>query len=1510
MKRTARRSGVEWFIGLVALAVTVSPASAQKGPDGTVSTREGAGAIDPAPSLNFANRLASTVVFIENKGQFDPRVKFQANVRGRIAWLTANGVTFDVVQPAHSTPVEAGDRDSPLVFSGVDRPVKPPKAVLERLVFSEDLVGSSCCSIMEGKDPQPGVYNYFQSSDSKEWRTNVHGFAEVIYHDVWPGIDLRIYGHGADLEQEFIVQPAGDFKQVQVSYRGIDGLHIGKDGSMEVATAFGILRETKPRLYQQVAGRTEAVAGQYRLLSQRSYGFDAAGYRAGYALVVDPTLLYSTFLGGGTSRVIASYPDVGTSITVDALGDSYVAGYTGATDFPTTPGAFEVTDTFTGVPFVTKLNAAGSALVYSTYLGNIGGGKGITAIAVDSVGNASVTGFTSGGVFPTTSNAYWPTSSQSCVPDDFFITKLNSTGDQLLYSSCLGLNDGGILEQDVQRGGGAFNIERSMTPNSIAVDSSGKVYIAGSTFGNILLPTTPNAYQSGPSGLPDPSNPGVPSKSGFLLVFDTTASGSSSLIYSSYFGLPPGTASSLPSTVIYDLALDSFGKVYVAGDAAIGLPVTAGAFQTVYQGSKSAFVAKFDPASSGSQSLIYSTYLGGVGSTSAEAIAVDTEGNAYVSGLTTGGFPVTPGAFQTSGGSGFVTKLDAGGSHLLYASYLNGVQSVAQRAPFASARIAMVVDPLGQAYIAGNAGANLSVTANAFQAAYTESADAFLTVMNSTGSDLVYSSYLGGAGSYSQGQVIADGVAVDQVGDVYLTGWTNALDFPVSAFAFQPQLKALTSGTAFVTKFPVGASQTLSITSIVPTSGGNSGTVSPEIFGTGFHNGAIVQLNCDGQAVAGAGLGVGVGGRTITATFDLTGSNMGVCDVIVTDSAGSSVTLSGAFTVEAGGAPNIQLYITGLEARRVPPETASGPASSVWNTTISNTGTIDSAGGYIAISADSQVSLTSVNPSAIVPPPTNSVGYAILVSGPIAAGASQSTTSTGGTSISLACSSTGGAESAHACFYPISGTDPAAFASCLTNSNLLSKLKVTASCAAAAAGCATSPSLNIVSIVSCLWGGYGCYSDTTALVDYCLQQSQLYGPPICFSAQLPCVQPRDPNDLVGPVGIGTQHWVAGSQAGTYIISFTNVPTAPVPAQQVIVDQPLGSNVDLSSLSLLGVTIPNGPNNVQVFVPAGAFKPSVGVNEFVTSVDLRPNQSLLVNVDAMLNARTQTLTWTLTSIDPSTGQIPLNPLVGFLPAGSEANLSFGVTPRPRLATGTQISEQASIKFVGNSPMTTPTWTTAVDNTPPVSAVSALAAKQTTSCFRPQWTATDVGSGVQGTAIFVSDNGGMYTPWLTNTAAASAVYNGVAGHAYAFYSQATDLVGNVEATHAKADASTAVPAGASCNGRPTIAGAVSSNTLSGTTETFALQFTNNGVGNAQNIKITSVSLRTLVGTGSVTLSSPAAPISVGSLAAGASTTETLTLNAPATVKEYSITEAGTVQDLAGNTYSFSISEAMIP
>lgn len=300
----------------------------------------------------------------------------------------------------------------------------------------------------------------------------------------------------------------------------------------------------------------------------------------------------------------------------------------------------------------------------------------------------------------------------------------------------------------------------------------------------------------------------------------------------------------------------------------------------------------------------------------------------------------------------------------------------------------------------------------------------------------------------------------------------------------------------------------------------------------------------------------------------------------------------------------------------------------------------------------------------------------------------------------------------------------------------------------------------------------------------------------CTQSQLPLIQPTDPNNLVGFPGLGSQGWIAGAQVLPHAVSFDNVPSATAPAQQVVVTQPLGANVNLSTLSLLGITIPNGSSDVHVPIPPNSFSPAAGIDEFTTNVDLRPTQGLLVNVDAKLNRNTKTLTWTFTSIDPNTGLPPFNPLFGFLPAGAEANFSFSVTPTPGLATGAQIAEQATVVFDGQAPMSTQNWVNTIDNTPPSSQVTALPATETSTSFTVQWAGTDAGSGMQGFTIYVSDSGGPFSAFQMNTAATSATFTGQVGHTYAFYSIATDLVGNIEGSKSNAETTTTVTLPPAC------------------------------------------------------------------------------------------------------------------
>jgi hypothetical protein len=1469
----------------------------------------------------------SAPVFIENLGQFDPKVKFQVKIGSKTAWLTANGIVFDAIRASQGEKPGTAAESSVIGVRRAPMPdrSKPEAQTTERLVFSEDFIGARCCSKVEGRDLRPGIYNYFQSRDPAKWRTNVRGYQEVIYRDVWPGIDLRIYGKGSDLEQEFLVYPGGDPNQVRISYRGIDRLHVSEDGSLEVDTAFGILRETKPRIYQQIAGKQVKVDGRFKLTSDSAYAFEIEAHDGQHPLVIDPTLLYSTYLGGAAGNNVDNYThEAAAGIAVDASGNAYVTGYTQSTDFPITPGAFQtgVSSTPPLVSFVTKLNATGTALVYSTYIGGVY--NWTTGIAVDFSGNAYVTGVTLDGLggysFPTTPNAYWPTDTiHHCTAVDYFVTKLNTLGNQLLYSTCLG-SSGTSIDP----------------PTAIAVDSHGGAFITGSAPGG--RPTTSNAYQ--------PSWPGF-KNSAFVMAFDTGASGNSSLTYSTWFGIL--SAAGFFGMQSNAIALDSFGAIYIAGNAGIGLPTTPGAFQTAIANGigcdspgagggvcPDGFIAKFNPSASGSQSLIYSTYLGGPGLDNITGLAVDTSGNAYVAGTTQStSFPVTPGSFQNTlsfSGEEFVAKLNAGGSKLLYSTYLQSTNCANVPYCYSSGIQAtgIAVDSLGDAYVTGRTRTPLfPVTADAFQNTWvklfnsTDYASAFLTKFNPTGSALIYSSYLGGIDND-----VATAIAVDQIGDAYIAGYTSSANFPVTGFAFQPSAHG--TGDAFVAKFPLGTNQTLLISSLTPLSGGNAGSVSPQIFGAGIHAGATAKLNCGGSTIVGANLGVGPEGRFVNTTFDLKTALPGRCDVVVVNPDGTSATLPQAFSVKQGGAPNVQIYLTGVAARRVPPEVGTGPADVLLDVTISNTGTVDAAGGFVYLPLNSGFTLTSTSPDA----------------------SSASTSTLTATSLTLAATSLLSNSSAMLTIPPSgisflrnlpsgqsqvvssTATNPLSSAACSAlwgpvcfTQNLADTVNCIVvkgaglACLIPAAAC-TAASLCIAASGLSLGAATALCAEPVQL---CLQTALDPDNPngcvpvaqecitinasSCTSSILGCIVPTDPNNLVGPYGVGGQRWVAGTQGLTYGVSFNNEPTATAPAQKVTVTQALGSNVNLSTIGLPSITIPNGSSNVQVPVLPGSFNPAAGVDEFITNVDLRPAQSLLVNVDAKLNRSTQTLTWTFSSIDPATGLPPFNPLVGFLPAGAGANVSFSVTPAPGVATGTQVVEQATVVFDGQAPMSTPTWVNTIDNANPISHVSALATASTCPSFRVNWSGSDAGSGLQGFTIFRSDNGSPYTPWLSNTSAAAATYTGAVGHIYSFYSIATDLTGNVEGGKTSAEASTTVTAAGPC-GSPSLSGQVLSSSRSGITVTVNLQLTNTGFTAAQAINISQITARTLSGSGTVTLSGPALPAAEGPLGIGASTTVTLTLNVPATVTRFSLTEGGNLQDNAGHAYSYSLAQTVIP
>jgi hypothetical protein len=598
---------------------------------------------------------------------------------------------------------------------------------------------------------QPGTVNYLTSG---ERHSNLPTYGQLVYRNLWPGVDLAFSGARGRLEYEFRVRPGADPSQIRLSYAGARRLSLGAGGALVAHTQLGSVNDAAPRSFQTIGGRRVGVESRYSL-ADGSYGFALGHHDPRKLLVIDPSLAYSTFVGG-SGEDEAAVPDLNMGIAVDSTGAAYIAGMTESTDFPVTPGAFETTHNAITLGdddvFVTKLNRAGSALVYSTYLGG-SSDDFVQALAVDGSGAAYVTGNTDSSDFPTTAGAFDTTSTHPVG----FVTKVSPTGSSLAYSTLLGGSSG--FDQ----------------PFAVAVDSTGAAYLTGRT-GSADFPTTAGAF--------DPSYPGG-QESAFISKLNAAGS---ALVYSTFLG---GSSNTNDGNRI---AIDSSGAAYVSGvTASTDFPTTPGAFNTSYNGGNvDAFVTKLNPAGS---SLVYSTYLGGSQDDDANGIAIDSTGAAYATGATgSANFPTTPGAFRTSYNGvtdGYVTKLNPSGSGLVYSTYLGG-------SGFEDL-FGIAVDSSGAAFVTGSTeSTDYPTTPDAFQNSLSGgNPDVALTKLNATGSGLIFSTYLGGSNP-DQGSFLA----LDAVGAAYIVGFTGSSNFPTTSGAFDTTYNG--NADAFVSKLSFG----------------------------------------------------------------------------------------------------------------------------------------------------------------------------------------------------------------------------------------------------------------------------------------------------------------------------------------------------------------------------------------------------------------------------------------------------------------------------------------------------------------------------------------------------------------------------------------------------------------------------------------------------------------------------------------------------------------------------------
>lgn len=659
---------------------------------------------DPAPCHRpaLATFGALPMTFEANRGQTDDEVRFLSRGLGYTLFLTQT----EAVLSLHKEGAAAAKTESP--------------ATTLRL----KLVDANTSIQPKGLDELPSRVNYLIGSNPDNWRTNVPVYPRVKYEQVYPGIDVLYHGNQREVEYDFVLAPGADPGVIELAIEGADQVEIGERGDLVMRSSGGEIRQRKPAVYQEINGVKREVSAEYALRGYARVGFEVGDYDPARPLVIDPVLTYSTYLGGNAN-------EEGLGIALDAAGNAYVTGSTGSVNFPKV-NPFQAVNLGTDV-FVTKFNAAGSSLIYSTYIGGSGFDSGLD-IAVSSSGEAFVTGHTASSDFPT-AGAIQPLFGGGIR--DAFAAKLDNSGAMLAYSTYLG---GADLDEG----------------HAIAVDSSGRAYVTGETR-SLDFPTA--SPLQGAFG-------GIDVFGGDAFVARINASGSA-MDYSTYLG---GSAGDWGRGI----AVDSLSNAYVTGTTVSTDFPTANAFQAMHGGSSfDAFVTKLDATGS---TLAYSTFLGGTSSEEGMDVAVDSLGQAYVTGYTQSpNFP-TFNAFQPVrlGHDAFVTKLDAAGSALVYSTFLGGSG--------AETGFGIAVDVFGKASVTGFTNSANFPTEAPIQPMNAGPNDAFVTRFNASGSSLAYSTYLGGSFNDE-----GSSVAVDGQGNAFMTGTTNSLDFP-TASPFQPNL--------------------------------------------------------------------------------------------------------------------------------------------------------------------------------------------------------------------------------------------------------------------------------------------------------------------------------------------------------------------------------------------------------------------------------------------------------------------------------------------------------------------------------------------------------------------------------------------------------------------------------------------------------------------------------------------------------------------------------------------------
>jgi len=686
----------------------------------------------PDPGAASADLPKAPPLFIENAGQWDPGARF--HVRGALGgglWLAEEAIWLTLPEP-----LPAGAE------------FRPWRAVNLKLTFD----GANAHPQLVPFAPLDTTVNYYLGDDPGRWQERVPTWGGVRYQELYPGLDLVLAARGGQWTWWFDVTAAwADLSAVRLRVEGADAVDVaggrlemaaaGRPATLALPALEGVPRGTGPAV-ESATGGTFTVSGPFSWSSPVD---------SSTALDDDPSLLsFSTYVGG------SGCDNRGFSLALDGAGQAVVTGWTTSAEFPTTPGAYDVSHSGKTDIFVLKLAADGSSLLFSTFVGG-GGYESGQSLALDGAGQAVVTGSTSSSNFPTTPGAYDTSYNGGSIytPSDSFVFKLAADGGSLLFSTFVG----GSSDE---------------SSRSLALDGAGQAVITGVTDSSDF-PTTPGAYDTSFNGDDD------------VFVLKLAADGGS-LLYSTFVG---GSANEQGSAV----ALDGAGQAVVTGwTNSADFPTTPGAYDTSHNIHYDVFVMKL--AADGG-SLVYSTFVGGSYADMGNALALDGDGQAFVTGYTASeGFPTTYTA-DCSVSNVFVLKLSAAGDSLLYSTCVGGIGHSGDGESGRS----LALNSAGQVVVTGYTNHELfPTTPGAYDTSFNGDDDVFVLKLAAGGSSLLYSTYVGGSGNEGGSSLALGGTR-----EAVVTGYTGSYNFPTTAGAYDASFNGYYDVFVLKLAFPLAA---------------------------------------------------------------------------------------------------------------------------------------------------------------------------------------------------------------------------------------------------------------------------------------------------------------------------------------------------------------------------------------------------------------------------------------------------------------------------------------------------------------------------------------------------------------------------------------------------------------------------------------------------------------------------------------------------------------------------------